>query len=599
MAAILLIGAGARYGEIEPRVLEYGGQIDELQGGTKVVSFTGAGLATDLSARAARCALSLRAALPGVPIALSMLRSGLWRGLPAGDRIEGADRAISRSTQAAPSPSHPSDAEPQPIVIDDVAAGLLDGRFDVRSSDGGFQLHGVRDIVTGTRTLLGKTTAFVGRSLERSLLSSLVIESSEEQSARVVLVTGAAGMGKSRLLYEVVIAAKRRKPALEVWIGHGDSLRAGSALGLLGEVIRNACGIEQGEPLEERQQKIRTRVSRQVSAADAPRVAAFLGELVGAPFPDDGSPWLRDARGDARLMNEQLQHAFEDFVDAETSDHPVLLVLDDLHWGDLPTTRVIDAALQRLIRRPWIVFALARPEVHELLPKLWSERSVQEFRLVPLARRASEQLVRQVLGEAASANTIAQIVGQADGNPFYLEELIRAAAEAKSAERPSLVGLPDTVLAMVQARIEGLEPDARRVLRAASVFGEVFWLGGVKALLGDAAEFLAIDAWVEELLAREIFVRRPESRFEGEEELAFRHTLLREGAYGMLTEQDRELGHKLAVEWLAAHGETDPARIARHTDRGKRPARAPSAPELAEQMLRGEDPDPTRRDPPP
>src|SRR6185436_8473299 len=104
---------------------------------------------------------------------------------------------------------------------------------------------------------------------------------------------------------------------------------------------------------------------------------------------------------------------------------------------------------------------------------------------------------------------------------FFLEELIRAVAEGKGA------ALPETVLAMVEARLEGLEAEARRVLRAASVFGEVFWRGGVTLLLGDggAAE---LGDWMVELTRRELLVRRGTGRFPGEEEHAFRHTLVRE-----------------------------------------------------------------------
>src|SRR5262249_20615763 len=153
--------------------------------------------------------------------------------------------------------------------------------------------------------------------------------------------------------------------------------------------------------------------------------------------------------------------------------HPVLLVLEDLHWGDLSTMRFVDEALRELGESRWMVLALARPEVHDLFPKLWADRPMQEIRLAGLSRRAGERLVRQVLGERADPGTIERLVQKADGNAFYLEELIRAVAEGKGDR------LPETVLAMVEARLSRLEEQARRVLRAASVFGEVCWEGGV------------------------------------------------------------------------------------------------------------------------
>src|SRR4029079_10810042 len=123
---------------------------------------------------------------------------------------------------------------------------------------------------------------------------------------------------------------------------------------------------------------------------------------------------------------------------------------------------------------------LARPIVHERFPKLWAERRMQEYRLKELTRKAGERLYAQVRGDSISAETMTRLLTLADGHAFYLEELIRAVAEGKRD------ALPETVLAMVQARLEGLDVEERRVLRAASVFGDVCWANGVAELLGSA-----------------------------------------------------------------------------------------------------------------
>ncbi|HWO17833.1 MAG TPA: hypothetical protein VNO30_03630, partial [Kofleriaceae bacterium] len=159
-------------------------------------------------------------------------------------------------------------------------------------------------------------------------------------------------------------------------------------------------------------------------------------------------------------------------------------------------------------------------------------------------------------------DTIERLVKQADGNAFYLEELIRAVAEGKDR------ALPDTVLAMVETRLARLPLEARRVLRAASVFGEVSWESGVTLLLGGALSAAEIGDWLERLVEQEVLVARPQSRFPGERERAFRHAMLREGAYTMLTDEDRRLGHHLAGQWLEQHGETEPMVLAGHFERG-------------------------------
>src|SRR5262249_37982015 len=155
--------------------------------------------------------------------------------------------------------------------------------------------------------------------------------------------------------------------------------------------------------------------------------------------------------------------------------------------------------------------------------------------LVELSRRAAERLVRHVLGAAADGSVIARVIERAAGNALYLEELIRAIAEGKGDS------LPDTVLAMVQARLEAQEADARRVLRGASVFGQSFWRRGVGALLGDGS--IDVDAWLRALVERELVVSRSAAKFPDEQEYAFRHDVVREAAYAMLVDADRETGH--------------------------------------------------------
>jgi predicted ATPase len=195
----------------------------------------------------------------------------------------------------------------------------------------------------------------------------------EEPETAAVLVTAPPGTGKSRLAQEFFRSLRRREERVELWIGRGDSLRAGSPLGLLGQALRGALGILGTEPLAEQRERLRTRVEQRVASEDRSRVAEFLGEIVSAPFPDEDSAKLRAARRDAQLMAEQMQQAFDAFLSATCAVNPVVLVFEDLHWGDVSTVRFVDAALRR--RRPWPLFvlALARPEVHELFPRIWAE----------------------------------------------------------------------------------------------------------------------------------------------------------------------------------------------------------------------------------
>ena len=552
-------------------VAALGGRLDRLADGSTMVTLLEASVATDQAAKAARCALALRACSRGQPMALATGRAEVTGRLPAGDLLDRAARMLAvplPPLRDAPASMRAAAVRPAPIAIDEVTAGLLDARFEVIETDAGLWLQGERPLAKGARMLLGKPTACVGRDWEITTLDAMLSECIEDSTARAVLVTAPAGMGKSRLAYELLRRVDQREEPIAIWIGRGDPLRAGAALGMLRQALQGACEIQEGESIEARRAKILARVGGRVGEDDARRVAEFLGELVGAPFPDEDSFPLRAARKDAQLMGDQVRRAWVDFLGSACAAQPVLLVLEDLHWGDLPTVQFIGEALRQLKDRPWMVMALARPEVHELFPALWAGRELQEIRIKELSPKASARLVRQVLGERVSAETLERLVAQADGNAFYLEELIRAMADG------SRDTLPETVLAMVQSRLERLDGAARRVLRAASVFGQVFWRGAVEALLGGAEGIPGLDDHLERLERLEWIGARQEARFQGERDLAFRHALVREAAYGMLTDDDRALGHRLAGDWLELASEPSAAVIAEHFDRGREPSRA-------------------------
>ena len=543
-------------------IAPFSAEFESLADGSLVVTVTGKGSATDQAVQAARCALALREHLPRAHMSVATGFATLSDQLVLGDVIDRAAQILGNDVLAA------SAAEPSLIRLDETTAGLLDMRFDVGGDARSLVLRGRREHVSDARTLLGKTTRCVGRDRELGSLAALFEECIAEPVARPVLVSGPPGVGKSRLTHEFVRHVRARDEPAEVWIARGDPMSEGAPFSMLAQTIRSAAGCLEGESLGVRQKKIRARVARHVEIDHVHRVSEFLAELVGAPFSDVESVQLRAARQDAMVMGDQMRRAWEDWLSAETAAQPVMLVLEDLHWGDLPSVKFIDAALRNLDDRPLMVVAFARPEVHEVFPGLWSERSLQEIRLGALTKKASEQLVRGCLGEDTPADVMASITERAAGNAFYLEELIRAVAEGRGDS------LPDTVLAMVEARLERLDPTARRILRAAAVFGQAFWRGGILALVGGSHRGPEVDEWLHELCTREVITRTASSTFPGEVKYVFRHGLIREAAYAMLTPDDRMLGHRLGAEWLEEAGESDGMALAEHFERGGVPARA-------------------------
>jgi tetratricopeptide (TPR) repeat protein len=539
--------SGDLLARLQGTVERHRGELELLADGSSVVVFTGDGEATDLAVRVARCALSMRKLNPIAPV---VAVSG--RAEPSARHLVG--ELIDRAVALLPQVGSPA------VRIDEVTAGLLGPGF-VMEREG--WLAGEREALAVSRTVLGKPTPCVGRDRELAALEAAYERSVAEPSANVVLVTAEAGMGKSRLAAELTRRLRALPAPPDIWIGRGDPMGAGSAFGLLAQALRRALGIVQSASLDVRRQKIQARVAlHEPRPVEAARVAAFLGELIGTPFPDDVQ--LRAARRDPILLGDQMRRAWEDFLRAECGARPVVLVLEDLHWGDLPTVKLVDAALRHLETRPFLVLAMGRPEVHQVFPDLWVRRGVEEVHLGRLPRRAGETLVRSVLGGEVPDAVVTGLVERADGNTLFLEELIRASAKGPPSGDRDGARVPETVLAMVQARLEALHVEERRVLRAASVFGQTFVEGGAAALVGG----IKVRGWLRNLAEQELIVTGSDGRHR------FRHALVREAAYGMLTDGDRMLGHRLAGEWLEAAGERDAMVLAEHFERGNDHPRA-------------------------
>jgi predicted ATPase len=358
-----------------------------------------------------------------------------------------------------------------------------------------------------------------------------------------------------------VARACEAQPNAAVLVARGDPVGAQSSYLLARQLVRAGAGLPDALPEGGEEALLRAHVAGRCKGSEAARIADYLSVLAGY----SPGPRVRAAQDDPRAMAEGLRRSFTEWLDAESAARPVLVVLEDVHWGDLPSLTYLADTLRSNARRPLMVLALALPEVHEAFPRLLSMLDAHEMPLARLTPRAAERLARAVLGDAPSVETVQRIVERADGNAFFLEELIRRVAEGGDD------ALPESIAAVVQARLDRLDEDTRRIVRAASVLGEVFWTGALEHLLGAPND---LEANLRYLAEHDVVVPSTRSRFPGQKQYAFRHGLLREVAYAMLTDADATQAHRLAGEWLEAVGEEDALALARHFERGDAAARA-------------------------
>ena len=537
--------------ELEARLaLRFTAKTYLLPGGKMVVTLPEGTVASDQAVLAARCALLVHQHLPDAAVVVALGIARLSRRSAVGSVIEEAAELL-RTTGAGR------------VRVEEGVAPLLGARFELDRDDTGVYLLAPRETMDVKRSLLGRPATFLGRGQELSFLAGLLTDSALERQATAVLVSGPAGIGKSRLLQEFMTWLRARPEPALVLFGAGDSLAAGAPYALLGRAVRRLAGIAENDSADERRRKLADCVGSHLPAGTSAGVTAFIGEVAGVSFPETDHESLRGARQNPVLMADATRRAFEDWMRAECEVNPVLVVLEDMQWGDAGTVGLLDGAIRSLRDLPFMVLALARPDLQTVFPNLWAERQVHVIQLPPLSRRASERLVREALGAPAPANdeVVAQILRRGDGNPFFLEELIRAAHAGRSGE------IPEPILGIVQARLEAEGPEGRRVLRAASVFGETFSRDGVAALLG--GERSGVGEALERLSDRELVNLAASSiASDGSPAFTFAHALIREAAYAMLTDEDRSLGHRLAAKWLLEHSAPEPFVLAEHFRRG-------------------------------
>jgi len=503
-----------------------GEELYRVMGGALIASFSGASTARARAARAAERALALRDELSDMSIVVATGPGSLDGRLASGEVLDIADGLLAQASSGAA------------IAIDPITHGLLVDAFDVARDADGAWLRG------RARSGAARVSGIVGRRRERGALTNAYEATVEDELAACVLVIGEPGIGKSRLIEELESSVAGEARVIRAFHEEG---AMGAPLGTIRTLLRAAADGPRA-------------LAAELDGADAAVTAAFLAELAGWPV-DGEEPRLAAARMDPAIMREQLRRAFEEWIVAAASRGPLVLSLDDLQWSDGASVALLDGALRVAAERPLLVVATARPEVDERFPDLWAARGVQRIGLAPLRPRACRAFVAEALPDA-SDDDVARIVDRSAGNPLYLEELVRAAARGEA------LGSSDTVIAMLQARLEALDAQARQVLRAAAVFGERFWVRGVAHLLGGRVPPDEIAHLLEALTSRELVVPVREPAYDGETELRFAHALIRQAAASMLEPDDRALGHRLAAAWLERAGEPSALVLARHLEAG-------------------------------
>ena len=550
----------SRYFAISTEVIErYGGTVEKFIGDA-VMAVWGAPIAReDDPERAVRAALDLVDAVRVLGPAIN-LRAGVLtgeaavtigatnQGMVAGDIVNTAARL-----QAAAPPG-----------------GVLVGESTYRSA-----LSAIAFEEAGEQVLKGKTSPvpawlalrvvaerggrgrtggleapFVGRDDELRLLKDLYHSAARERRARLVSVIGPGGIGKSRLAWE--FEKYLDGIVTKTWWHHGRSPAYGQGISFwaLGEMVRGRADLGETDDEATTRSKIAAMLATHVPDESERRwIEPALLTLLSVGVPGDSAP-------------DQLFAAWRTFFERLTATAPVVLVFEDLHWADGGLLDFIDHLLEWSREQPIYVLTLARPELLERRSD-WGagRRNFLSLGLEPLGEAAMHELLTGLVPGLPTAIAKA-IVGRADGIPLYAVETVRMlVADGQLREEGGVyapvgdlttLAVPETLTALIGARLDALDPLDRALLQDAAVLGQSFTVAGLSAVSG--RESADIEARLTALVKREILSTRSDPRSPERGQYAFVQALIREVAYNTLAKRDRRERHLAAARFFEGLG---------------------------------------------
>ena len=403
------------------------------------------------------------------------------------------------------------------------------------------------------RGVPGLSSPLVGRAPELQALDSLLDEVLEARRPRLVTVLGPAGVGKSRLVHEFVAGVRAQHPNARVLRGRCLAAGHGITFWALGEILRAACGIRLDDPAELALEKLKAKVPD-------PRTLEALAATAGIAVPGTGLEALSP-----QAVAEELASAWPRFASAEASADLAIWVVEDLHWAGDPLLEMLERVIARSTG-PFLIIGTARPDLVDAHPGFGGgSENFSTISLRPLSSKQSQQLLEGLLTMADMPSEMtADILRKADGNPFFLEEIVRRLIEEEVLVRQDgrwhstgslpKTPLPDSLLALLSARIDALPDFDKRVLQEASVIGRLFWPDPLQRTLGDEVPPALLS-----LERRGLITATPTSSLANHSEYAFKHALVRDVAYSSLPKVRRARAHAEIAAWIEelAGGRTD------------------------------------------
>jgi class 3 adenylate cyclase/predicted ATPase len=526
-----------RYFEtVSGRIKAHGGTVEKFAGDAVMAAFGVPLTHEDDAERAVRAALEI---VPMVEKLGLAVRIGIESGeivIEDGDSTFATGEAVNLAARLQ------QGAQPGEILIGSAARRLAASAIEFDDA-GPLEIKGRAEPLWTWRALRAQdatrspATPFVGREPELEMLENSLSRAVRDRRPQLVTIFGEPGLGKTRLVTEFTAGVERVTALAGRTLPYGE----GVTYWPLASMIKASVGITDDDPASEAFEKLRLSCE---SEAVADLLAVALGVLGAA---------------EGERTPEQLNWAALRWCEQLADAQPLVLVFEDIHWAEEPLLDLIENLARSLQDAPVRIVALARPELLDCRPS-WGGgiRSASAIDLAPLGGSESEELVEALLSDVPPARRKV-VLERAEGNPLFLEEIAHALRDGRGIE-----GIPDTLQALIAARIDGLDSGEKRLLQSAALVGRVFWQGALESLAPD----LDVEGLLDLLVGREFLVREELSTISGDSALRFKHGLIRDVAYGGMSKARRAEEHQAFAAWVEKHARDELAEIrAYHLDR--------------------------------
>ena len=380
----------------------------------------------------------------------------------------------------------------------------------------------------------------VGRGVDVRQVATAFEAVERDRRCHLVRILGLAGAGKSRLAAEVIAAIEHRAT---VWSGRCLSYGEGITFWPLVEIVRGAAGVVEGDDGDDVVRKLAKLVE---GDDDAALIAERLAIVIGA--------------GAASAAGDEISWAVRKLFETAARRRPLLVVLDDVHWGEPMLLDLVDHVLEWTRDAPIMVLCIARPELLDRRPG-WaaSGRDSTTIRLEPLSDDDSATLIDNLLGGSSlQPELLSRITAAAEGIPLFVEEMLGMLIDSGSLRRVddgwradgdlAEIAVPPTIRALLAARLDALPADERQIVEAAAVVGREFRRDEVAAIAPEQLRHRT-GSLLAELLRKDLVV--PDSAAgRGDGGFRFRHILIRDAAYDAIPKLDRAAIHEQFAGWL-------------------------------------------------